>query len=139
MEKRRLMDVNKFANKLFHKCIFDNAIAQIDGKLQRRYIAERTVEYIVKEVELIVDDNERIKQEKLRWVMNQSMQTRLKLEMELEEQRIKGNTNEHSSKSNKIGASLRRRPKFSNMKNSVDLKKPLRCETSCDASCRSPC
>jgi len=89
MEKRRFMDVNKFANKLFHKCLFDNAIAQIDGKLQRRYIAERTVEYIVKEVELIVDDNERIKQEKLRWVMNQSMQTRLKLEMELEEQRIK--------------------------------------------------
>lgn len=88
MERRRLADVDKFANKLFQKMLFENAFARIDGKAERKYIAERCVEYIVKEVEYIVDDNERIKQEKLRWVMNQSMQTRLKLEMELEEQRI---------------------------------------------------
>lgn len=37
----------------------------------------------------MLDDNERIKQEKLRWVMNQSENTRLKLEMELEEKRIR--------------------------------------------------
>ena len=47
MEKRRLADVNKFANKLFTKMLFENAFVKIDGKAERKYIAERCVDYIV--------------------------------------------------------------------------------------------
>ena len=60
---------------------------------------------IMKEVNLVIEDNERVKRERLRWVMNQSGPTRLQLEMELEQKRIK---EEHERALSSIDSQRRR-------------------------------
>jgi len=89
MEKRRQADLQKFCSKVFTKLIFDATFAKIEHKERRDVIVAEMVQLVLRETNTVINDNERIKQEKLRWVMNQSEDTRLRLEMELEEKRIR--------------------------------------------------
>lgn len=70
MEKRRQADLQKFCTKVFNKLIFDATIAKIEHKEQREEVVGEMVKFVLKEMNHVIDDNERIKQEKLRWVMN---------------------------------------------------------------------
>ena len=70
MDKRRRADIERFAVRVFDKMILSNVFREVDAKLMKEHVCEEMKNHILKEMDMIIEDTERVRREKLRWVMN---------------------------------------------------------------------